>query len=265
MNLFFSILFFFFGASLGSFANVIADRLYVAPIIKGRSKCLSCSKLLAWFDLVPVFSFLHHKGKCRNCKTRLGYEHLIVETVYGILFVAFYFIFLVPHGLTLFSLGSLVFYTVFFVTLGVVTLYDIKHKVIPTQFLAIFLAQCLIMLVVRYFDESSLMILLDPVIVSLPFLILFLVSRGTWLGFGDVLMYMGVGAFMGISQGLTVLLLSLWIGSLFGIYILISQKLKFGSKKELPFVPFIVLAIIIVLFTGIDMESILSVFNYVII
>lgn len=265
MNIFFSVLFFLFGSSLGSFVNVIADRLYVAPILTGRSKCLSCSKILAWFDLIPIFSFLHHGGKCRNCKTRLGYEHLIVEALYGILFVAFYFIFLIPRGFTLIGLGWLAFYTVFFVTLGVVALYDIKHKVIPSLFLFLFLIQCLIVLVIRYFDESNLLVLLDPFIVSLPFLILFLISRGKWLGFGDVLMYMGVGAFFGISQGVTVLLVSLWSGALFGIYILISQKLKLGSKKELPFVPFIVLAIVIVLFTDINLDNIINLFNYVII
>lgn len=265
MNVFLTVLSFIFGSAIGSFVNVIADRLYVAPILTGRSKCLSCSKTLAWFDLIPIISFLHHGGKCRNCKTRLGYEHLIVEALYGILFVSFYFIFIIPRGLTLASLGWFAFYTVFFVTLGVVALYDIKHKVIPSLFLVLFLIQCLIVLVIRYFDEGSLLILLDPFIVSLPFLILFLVSRGVWLGFGDVLMYMGVGAFFGASQGITVLLISLWSGALVGLYILISQKLKLGSKKELPFVPFIVLAIIFVLFTDINLDNILSLFNYVII
>lgn len=245
--------------------NVIATRLYVAPILTGRSKCLSCSKILAWFDLIPIFSFLHHGGKCRNCKTRLGYEHLVVEAFYGILFVLFYFIFIVPRGLTLASLGWFAFYTVFFVTLGVVTLYDIKHKVIPALFLGMFLVQCLMMLIIRYFDEGSLLILLDPLVVALPFLVLFLISRGRWLGFGDVLMYMGVGAFFGVSQGITVLLISLWSGALVSLYILISQKLKFGSKKELPFVPFIVFAIILVLFTDINLSDIINVFNYVII
>ncbi len=265
MNVFFTILSFIFGSAIGSFVNVIATRLYVAPILTGRSKCLSCSKILAWFDLIPIFSFLHHGGKCRNCKTRLGYEHLVVEAFYGILFVLFYFIFIVPRGLTLASLGWFAFYTVFFVTLGVVTLYDIKHKVIPALFLGMFLVQCLMMLIIRYFDEGSLLILLDPLVVALPFLVLFLISRGRWLGFGDVLMYMGVGAFFGVSQGITVLLISLWSGALVSLYILISQKLKFGSKKELPFVPFIVFAIILVLFTDINLSDIINVFNYVII
>lgn len=265
MNLFFAILSFVFGSAIGSFVNVVATRLYVAPILTGRSKCLSCSKVLAWFDLIPILSFIHHGGKCRNCKTRLGYDHLIVETFYGILFVLFYFIFIVPRGLTLVSLEWFVFYTVLFVTLGVVALYDIKHKVIPAQFLLLFLVQSILILIMRYTEDGSLLVLFDPFIVSLPFLILFLISRGAWLGFGDVLMYMGVGAFLGLSQGLAVLLISLWSGALVGIYIFISQKLKLGSKKELPFVPFIVFAFIVVLFTGIDLNNIIDLFKYVII
>lgn len=147
-----------------------------------------------------------------------------------------------------------------FGTLGVIALYDKAHTYIPISFLFFYGFLTLAMLIVRYVDNPSWMVLLGPVVVALPFLIVWLITRGKGLGFGDVLLFLGVGAFFGVNQGIAVLLISIWVGAVYGVYVKYfgPQKGKIGIA--IPFVPFIVIAFIIVLFTDIDIFSIASLF-----
>lgn len=154
----------------------------------------------------------------------------------------------------------LVYYTLLFGTLGVIALYDKAHTYIPIPFLFFYGLLTLGMLVVRYFYDPAWMILLGPVVVAFPFLFVWLITKGRGLGFGDVLLFLGVGAFFGVSQGIAVLLISVWIGALYGVYVKYFSQNKGKVGIAIPFVPFIVIAFLIVLFTDIDMFSIASLF-----
>ena len=255
-----SLLSFFYGSALGSFVNVIVTRLNVAPIVKARSKCLSCGITLSWKDLVPVLSYIYLGGKCKNCKTKYGINNLFIEIIYGLVFVSVYNLILKGQVSLLNSFIWLSYYTLFFVTLGVITLYDLKHKVIPIKFFYGFLALTTIILFLRFTDDRSWFTLLSPLVVSSPFLILWVMSRGKWLGFGDVLMYVAVGSFFDVYQGLAVFFLSVWIGAITGILLKILESKKYTLKTAIPFVPFITISIIIVLFTDIDILSIAQFF-----
>lgn len=250
----FYVLSFLFGASIGSFVQVVATRLNVAPVLRSRSKCLSCGEALRASDLVPLFSYLLLKGKCRYCKTRFGKDTLLVEIVYGAIFVLLYHFILNSLDLESGALW-LVYYTFLFTSLGVVALYDLKHSYVPPLFLFFFLFLSFIMLGIRYVYDGGSGVLLGPVIVALPFLAIWLFTKGRALGFGDVALFFGVGAFFGIEQGLAVLLLSIWLGALVGVTTMLLQR-KEMSGSALPFVPFIVIAFLFVLFTDIDVFSI---------
>lgn len=253
------ILSFIYGSALGSFVNVIVTRLNVAPIVKARSKCLSCGITLSWKDLVPVFSYLYLRGKCKSCKTKYGISNLLIEIIYGVIFILVYSFILSGQVSTTTSFLWLVYYTLFFVTLGVITLYDLKHKVIPINFFFGFLALTFIVLLLRLYDDSSLYTLISPLVVASPFLLLWILSRvfnKEWLGFGDVLMFASVGAFFDVFQGLAVFFLSVWIGAITGIVLKVLESKKYNLKTAIPFVPFITISIIIVLFTDIDILSI---------
>ncbi|MSR71522.1 MAG: hypothetical protein EXS50_02555 [Candidatus Taylorbacteria bacterium] len=155
----------------------------------------------------------------------------------------------------------LLYYTVLFVSFGVISLYDRMHTYIPIAYLILYCVLTLIMLVMRYIDDSTSSVLLAPVVVSLPFIIMWLVTKGRGLGFGDVVLFLGVGAFFGIEQGFAVLLLSVWMGALVGIYMyLVARKKNTIGKTALPFVPFILLAFLLVLFTDINIFSIANLF-----
>lgn len=247
-----SILAFIYGISLGSFVQVIASRLHVAPILKGRSKCLSCGETLRVSDLVPIFSYLFLKGKCRYCKSFYGVSTLVVEVLFGITFLLIYKCILVGQPTLLLSFIWLVFYSALCITLGVMGLYDRTHSYIPTSFLATFLALCGVMFCRRLFEDPSITTLLSPLFVALPFLLIWIISKGKALGFGDVILFFGVGAFFGSLQGFAVLMISVWLGALYGLYIKYVVTKKKNGYTAIPFVPFIVFAFLIVLFTGVD-------------
>lgn len=256
-----SILSFIFGASIGSFVQVIVTRLHVAPIMKGRSKCLSCGETLTPSDLIPVISHLILRGKCRYCKSVFGISSLVIEILFGLVFVLLYRLILSGQDTLLSSFLYLVYYTLLFGTLGVMALYDRAHSYIPVQFLFLYGFLSLIQLAVNYMHDPSWIILLAPLVVALPFLLIWLITKGKGVGFGDVLLFLGVGAFFGIYEGIAVLLIAIWTGSIYGLYVKYLAKEKGKKNIALPFVPFIVLGFLVVLFTGIDVFSISSIFS----
>ncbi len=256
-----SILAFIFGASIGSFTQVIASRLHVAPILKGRSKCLSCGEALRPYDLIPVLSYFLLKGKCRYCKSVYGISALVIECVFGLAFLLLYQYILQGYSSLLVSGLWLVYYTVLFIVLGVMALYDKAHSYIPLSFLGGYLGLACIKLALRFVENPDISLLLAPVFVATPFLLIWVLTKGKGLGFGDVILFFGVGAFFGSLQGFAVLVISVWIGALFGLYYKYVIKKKQTSATAIPFVPFIVLAFLIVLFTDIDIISIAMSFS----
>jgi prepilin signal peptidase PulO-like enzyme (type II secretory pathway) len=139
-------------------------------------------------------------------------------------------------------------------------LYDKAHSYIPTSFLIAFLALVFGKFILILIDQLSLFTVTAPLAVAGPFLVIWLFTKGRGLGFGDVILFFGVGAFFGIKQGFAVLIISVWMGALFGLYYKYVTKKKHSMATPIPFVPFIVLAFLIVLFTGIDIVSIAHLF-----
>lgn len=182
----------------------------------------------------------------------------MIEIVFGTTFMFLYSSVIAGYPLGIAALW-LLYYTVLLIALGVIALYDLRHSYVPLTYLIIFLALSLVMLVLRFGHESLPATFLGPLVVALPFLLIWILSKGKALGFGDVLLFAGVGAFFGIEQGLAVLLISIWLGALVGIGVYSARK-KANSSTAIPFVPFIVVAFLIVLFTDISVFSIASLF-----
>lgn len=198
--------------------QVIASRLHVAPIMKGRSKCLSCGEALRVTDLIPVISFIWLRGKCRYCKSAYGPSALFIEVLFGIIFLLLYTLILKEQSTLLMSIVWLSYYSVLFVTFGVMALYDKAHSYIPLPFLGAFLALTGGIFIKGLFEEPSSISFFSPLIVALPFLSIWLITKGKGLGFGDVVLFFGVGMFFGVLQGFAVLVISVWFGALFGLY-----------------------------------------------
>ena len=144
MITFITIFSFILGAILGSFLLVVSLRFNTGKSLKGRSSCFSCNKSLNWYELIPLFSYLIQKGRCRGCKSFIQQETFLVEFCMGLVLTLINTRALF-HGLDnstiLLSQGYLigsVYLMIVFSVLAVVFLYDLRHKIIPDQFSLVF-------------------------------------------------------------------------------------------------------------------------------
>jgi leader peptidase (prepilin peptidase)/N-methyltransferase len=252
------------GAIVGSFINVVALRYgtKMSPL-KGRSVCFHCNRTLEWFDMVPIFSFLFLGGKCRTCKAKLSLQYLFVEILTGLVFVG---VFLrqyglwpiygaMPHGL-LYSVLFFFYYAVVFSILMIIALYDIRHKIIPDglvfTFIVLSVGKLLLFLYCKGLPIATADIfnLLSPLILAIPFALLWYFSDGKWLGFGDVKLIFGIGALLGLACGLSAVTLAFWLGTVWILFFWIHSKYskhkKIGWHSEIPLAPFLISAIFLV-------------------
>jgi len=248
-----TIIFFVFGLIIGSFLNVVIIRLNTQKSFGGRSGCMVCMNQLTWYELVPVFSYLFLRGRCKNCKTKISIQYPLVELVTGIIFAVLFFKFQNVFFLdTLKFSFTYAYYAVMFSLLVVIATYDLKHKIIPDT-LSLFLG-ILAFMGLFFFDANnsfqfhlhipSLLDFLSGIVMSAFFAFFWLVSRGAWMGLGDAKLSFGLGWLLGFSMMLSGLVISFWIGAIFGIALVIFSK-KHGMKSEIPFAPYLVLGTLI--------------------
>lgn len=264
MELFTYALVFIFGAIVGSFLNVVIFRYHSGTTFLGRSMCFSCGKTIAWHDLFPIFSFLALAGKCRFCRSKISGQYAAVEIITGVLFALFFwkmggmagFLGAAPflyfaNLLFLFTLGSL---------LVVIAGYDIKHKIIPDAFAYSFAFLALLKLALLPSFSPTLWDFLAGPILAFPFALLWYVSGGRWMGFGDAKLALGIGWFLGLWAGFAAIILAFWIGAIFGLALIAIGKLtrtsffaslfrqRITMKSELPFAPFLIIGLLLTFF-----------------
>jgi len=263
---------FLMGVAIGSFLNVVVLRHEKEENITGRSHCMYCGKTLAWYELIPLFSYLKQLGRCRGCGHALSVQYPLVEFATGLLFV---FVLKTLFG----SVDSRVvvgFTAVFEVVLHcavwslfvVITVYDLRTKLIPDVFSFTLAGVAFVLLFVNggVVSLPSVWNLLAGPLLFLPFYVLWKVSDGRWLGLGDGKLALGIGWFLGLSSGGTAVMLAFWIGAVVSVGIIVVQKLlEYTSavttgehltlKSEVPFGPFLVLGTLIVYFAHINLFS----------
>jgi prepilin signal peptidase PulO-like enzyme (type II secretory pathway) len=247
------LLVFIFGTFIGSFLNVLILRHSTGKTLLGRSGCMSCRKQLLWSELVPVLSFIFQGGRCRKCRSVLSLQYPVVELATGAFFLV---AFLISE-----SVLEIVFNAFLFSILIIITAYDLRHKIIPDRyvwalvflgFVSLFVNFALPALVLPSFVQ-----LVSGIVVASPLLLLWFVSRGMWIGFGDSKIALGMGTFLGIQAGLVALMYAFWAGAFYGVSIMLVQKLhtalrlnKGGEtltmKSEVPFAPFLILGFILI-------------------
>jgi len=151
----FGILIFLLGACLGSFITVIANRYNTGlSFWKGRSFCFTCNTELKTKDLFPLFSFLFLKGRCRYCESKIPKETFVIEILMGVLSVVAAF----KSGLVSLELGAMTveivlgyfLITAIFAVILLISVYDLKHFIIPDSFLITFLISSFLYLFVSF-------------------------------------------------------------------------------------------------------------------
>lgn len=234
-----SLIVFMFGIILGSFLNVCIYRIPLAQsIVYNRSHCPVCNKTISWYDLIPVFSWLILKGRCRYCQALISARYLLVEVLTGLIFIACYVFFDVSY----YFLGSIVF-SCFLI---VITFIDIDHQLIFDK-VVIWLAVTGVLINTLFNFLSFWDMFIAAFICSGIMLIIAVASRGG-MGGGDIKLIAAVGLWLGCKLTILTLFLAFVLGGIAGAVILL-LKIK-GRKDYIPFGPFIALAAFISLLYG---------------
>lgn len=218
-----------FGAMVGSFVNVVTLRLHTGrTILTGRSVCDSCGKELSWFHLVPVLSFLSLKGRCGMCGSKIGFGHFLAEVVTAALFVfAFY----------MHAFGPLLILTLPFLALIVgIVLYDLRHTVIPNIFVYPLIILSFGVAILSGAQEAT---FITAFSISALFGLIWLLSRGRAMGFGDAKLVLALALFVGYPLSLTGFILSFWIGAVVSVFLLVISGKRRTMNHEVPFAPYL--------------------------
>jgi leader peptidase (prepilin peptidase) / N-methyltransferase len=250
MTFILTIIFFILGLIIGSFLNVVIFRFNTERSFGGRSGCMTCQSQLCWYELIPLISFFVLKGRCRNCKVKISIQYPIVELLSGLIFAGLFLKFQdIFYINTLVFSVSYAYYAVMFSILLVIAVYDFKHKIIPDTLSFIFGIIAFIGLFffsnyIFYPHFPSIPEFLSGILLSLPFALLWLLSKGTWMGLGDAKLALGLGWFLGFGRILSGAVVAFWSGAIIGLILIIFSK-KHGIKSEIPFAPFLVLGVLI--------------------
>jgi leader peptidase (prepilin peptidase)/N-methyltransferase len=256
-----------FGIIIGSFLNVYIYRFHTGKSLSGHSHCLSCGTRLRWFDLFPLFSYLFVRGRCRVCGCKIPSRYFLVELFTGLLFS---FSLLLSFDIVIVALWWFIFSI-----LVVITVYDLYHFIIPDQ-LTVTLTLVIFALVgyeqFLYFNgiEDFLYRILVALLGSSFFLFLWVISKGEWLGFGDVKLAFPLGFLVGAEYVFSFVVYSFWIGAVISLLIIGWLKINRGKtylhltdrtltmKSAVPFAPFLVASCLVILFTHLNVLELFS-------
>jgi len=231
------------GAVLASFIAVVAERAYTGQSwAQGRSRCDSCRTVLAFRDLVPVLSWCLNRGRCQHCGSRLTFGYVLGELALGLLFALGYH----ALGVSLALLPFLVALCVLFF----ITLYDLRHTVVPPVSSLLLLFATFAFAVLAHEDQASLgLSLLVAGAISLFIFLLHACSRGRAMGLGDAPVAFALALLVGSTHAFPGLVFSFWIGALFGVGLLLGRRGRPTMGREVPFVPFLAAGFLLAYFT----------------
>jgi leader peptidase (prepilin peptidase)/N-methyltransferase len=257
------------GLLLGSFVNAFVWRLHEQEqlkhkktkkaqqrlkdlsITKGRSMCVDCGHELAPKDLLPVFSWLYLKGKCRYCHKTISWQYPLVEIVTAALFVISYVSW--PIGFQELGLFQFIVWLIFVVMFVALTVYDIRWLLLPDRVVLPLVVLAIFEVVTIAIGTRSLAALYLPFLGALVifglFFGLFQYSKGEWIGGGDVKIAPLLGLLAASPlKGFMVIFFASLIGTVIALPMLIKSKNAITSK--IPFGPHLLSATFIVVLYG---------------
>lgn len=248
MEIFIYIITFILGIIIGSFLNVCIIRLPASKsIVTDPSSCPSCGTRLKPIDLIPVFSYLFLRGKCRHCKARISAFYPFIEALTGVLFILLYMAF----GLSYSLIVNMAFVSI----LIVISFIDLKHMIIPNGLIVSILAIGVIQLIVSIFTN----VFGNPIDYAIGFFaggipLLLIAVLCTYMlkkdamGGGDIKLMAAAGLVLGWKLVITSYLIGIVVGAVIGVILLAVKKKKRGD--EIPFGPFLAFGILTSIFFG---------------
>jgi len=238
----------FLGVCFGSFANAAVWRLKVKKdIVNDRSECVHCHHKLAALDLIPIISWLMLRGKCRYCHKNIE-DSPLVELAVLVYFVGSYLLWpqVLDNTHAWIDFGLWLSYGV---GLAILFVYDLKWYLLPDKVVwpLIVLSGASFINRALWYDWSVSQIGLEFIFALMPiagiYFLLHIISKGKWVGFGDV----KLGIFMGLALGWQNAIVSLILANLIGCLIVIPGLLSGVLKRDsrIPFGPLLILGFIV--------------------
>jgi leader peptidase (prepilin peptidase)/N-methyltransferase len=237
-------------------AEAAKELKVLAPLTKrsvrqDHSECLHCHHRLAWYDMIPLASWLSTKGRCRYCKAPIGWFEPIVELTTAVLFVAVYHLWVVDGA---HSPGMLLLWLV--ITLGIVILffYDLKWLLLPNIVMWPVIGLSAVLCVWTAFSGPDyaahlLAAMWSVLVLAGLYLALWLVSRGRWVGFGDVKLGLALGLLLADWRlAFLTLFLANFIGTLLVLPGLLTKKVD--RTSQIPFGPLLIAGFFLSLLFG---------------
>lgn len=248
--LLFDLFVFLIGLCVGSFLGVLVSRLNRQKgIMTGRSECPNCHTAIRWYDLIPLVSFALLRAKCRHCQKPISFIYPCIELVGGITFL---FIFINSYHLgwlyliLVASIASLLISLIFF---------DYLYFIIPDKIIIILLI--LALLLNLQFNISGLLpAFITGLCMSLVFGIMYVVSRGVWIGLGDVKLIFIIGLLLDYPNGFLAIVGSVWLATFVGLGLILARKAT--AKTAIPFGSFIAIVSLLILIYQYDIQKIAS-------
>ncbi len=251
------------GLCFGSFVQALSWRVHeqsktkkskkTLSVIHGRSQCENCGHKLATLDLVPLLSWLFLRGHCRYCKKPIHWSVPFIEVAMALVFVLSYWLW--PESLAGGQWLLLGTWLVCSVGLLALTVYDIRFMLLPNRILypTFFVALVGRLGYIIFFSPKPahdlLFLVLAVAVASGLFWILYQVSKGQWIGFGDVRLGLITGTLLATpAKSFIMIFLASILGTLFVAPALINGRKHLTAK--LPFGPFLIVATFITMLVG---------------
>lgn len=247
------------GLAFGSFINALVWRLHKKrDFVKERSVCEHCSHTLAWYDLIPLISWIWLRGRCRYCSKTISLQNPISEilmaTAFGLSWAYWPVNLVSVSDWTLFGLWL----AMVAVLVGLM-LYDINWMILPDKLiitLGILVATSLIIILVN--SDSQIDVLKDSLFGIVfgggIFYGLFQISKGKWIGGGDVKLGFVMGAYVGALGAVIALLIGFYSAAIYIVPLMAVKKLN--RKSKVPFGPFLILGFFVVGLCGSELIDI---------
>ena len=236
------IFFFILGLMIGSFINVCVYRLpREESLLRPGSHCTACGNAIKWYDNIPVLSYFVLRGRCRQCSAKISFQYPLIEMLTAVCFALV--------AAKFYSSAMLPSYLYFTFALITIFFIDLHHQIIPDFFSFSLITLGLVTSVVNpRLGLSISMRLLNSFSGALAGGVMLLavayagkkIFKKDAMGFGDVKLLAGVGAFVGFPKVALVLIVASVLGSVYGIFLIAIRKIK--KSDYIPFGPFISVA-----------------------
>ncbi len=229
-----------------------------ATVLNDRSRCLHCGHVLKWFDLFPLASWISVGGKCRYCHTHIGRLEPVIELGMAALFVGSYLLWPEPLQTPL-QAAHFLLWLVAGMLLVILFVYDLKWSLLPNYVVFPLIAVAAAIAVLQLVDSSDvgltlINILMSVMILSGLYLALWALSKGQWIGFGDVKLGLGLALLLSDWQ---LAFIALFAANLIGCIIVVPGMLmgKITRKSRVPFGPLLIGGYLIATFFGYEVIS----------